>query len=146
MSSFLYIHFCPAFDYNARLRFFPATAMSESPTAAFPRHAIVIGGGPAGLMAAEVLAAGGVRVDVYDAMPSVGRKFLLAGKGGMNITHAEAYDAFVGRYGERAPAVRAWLDAFAPDAGRAGLPGLGVASFVGRSGRVCPSDLPAAPS
>jgi predicted flavoprotein YhiN len=66
------------------------------------RRAIVIGGGPAGLMAAEVLSAGGVQVDLYDAMPSVGRKFLLAGKGGMNITHSEPYDAFVGRYGARA--------------------------------------------
>jgi uncharacterized flavoprotein (TIGR03862 family) len=145
MSSFLYIHFCPAFDYNARLRFFPATAMSESPTEASPRHAIVIGGGPAGLMAAEVLAAGGVRVDLYDAMPSVGRKFLLAGKGGMNITHAETYDAFVGRYGERAPAVQAWLDAFPPDAVRAWIHGLGVDTFVGTSGRVFPTDMKAAP-
>ena len=61
----------------------------------------VIGAGPAGLMAAEVLAAGGVQVDVYDAMPSAGRKFLLAGKGGMNITHSEPYERFVGRYNER---------------------------------------------
>jgi uncharacterized flavoprotein (TIGR03862 family) len=119
--------------------------MSESPTAASPRHAIVIGGGPAGLMAAEVLAAGGVRVDLYDAMPSVGRKFLLAGKGGMNITHAEAYDAFVGRYGERASAVKDWLDAFPPDAVRAWIHGLGVDTFVGTSGRVFPADMKAAP-
>jgi uncharacterized flavoprotein (TIGR03862 family) len=145
MSSFLYILFLPAFDYNARLRFFPATAMSESPTAVSPRHAIVIGGGPAGLMAAEVLAAGGVRVDLYDAMPSVGRKFLLAGKGGMNITHAEAFDAFVGRYGARAPAVKDWLDAFPPDAVRAWIHGLGVDTFVGTSGRVFPTDMKAAP-
>ena len=67
------------------------------------------------LRAAEVLAAGGARVDVYDAMPSVGRKFLLAGKGGMNITHAEPIDAFVGRYGARAGDVKAWLDAFPPE-------------------------------
>lgn len=119
--------------------------MSESPTAASPRHAIVIGGGPAGLMASEVLAAGGVRVDLYDAMPSVGRKFLLAGKGGMNITHAEPYDAFVGRYGARAPAVKRWLDAFPPDAVRAWIHGLGVDTFVGTSGRVFPTDMKAAP-
>jgi uncharacterized flavoprotein (TIGR03862 family) len=137
--------FCRAFDYNARLRFFPATAMSESQTEVLPRHAIVIGGGPAGLMAAEVLAAGGVRVDLYDAMPSVGRKFLLAGKGGMNITHAEPYDAFVGRYGQRASAVKAWLDAFPPDAVRAWIHGLGVDTFVGTSGRVFPADMKAAP-
>ena len=69
---------------------------SQVPLAA-PRVA-VIGAGPAGLMAAEVLAAGGAQVDVYDAMPSVGRKFLLAGKGGLNLTHSEAFDAFASRY------------------------------------------------
>jgi uncharacterized flavoprotein (TIGR03862 family) len=121
------------------------TAMSESRTEAPPRHAIVIGGGPAGLMAAEVLAAGGARVDLYDAMPSVGRKFLLAGKGGMNITHAEDYDAFVGRYGARAAAVKAWLDAFPPGEVRTWIHGLGIATFVGTSGRVFPADMKAAP-
>jgi uncharacterized flavoprotein (TIGR03862 family) len=120
-------------------------AMSESRTEARSRHAIVIGGGPAGLMAAEVLAAGGARVDLYDAMPSVGRKFLLAGKGGMNITHAEGHDAFVGRYGARAGAVRAWLDAFPPAQVRAWIHGLGIATFVGTSGRVFPADMKAAP-
>ncbi len=118
--------------------------MSQSPIEARP-HAIVIGGGPAGLMAAEVLSAGGARVDVYDAMPSVGRKFLLAGKGGMNITHAEPYDAFVGRYGARAGAVRPWLDAFPPAALRDWIHGLGVDTFVGTSGRVFPADMKAAP-
>src|ERR1700756_3558981 len=77
--------------------------------------AVVIGAGPAGLMAAEVLSRAGVQVDVYDALPSAGRKFLLAGKGGMNITHSEPYPVFVSRYGTRAPQVRAWLDAFTPD-------------------------------
>jgi uncharacterized flavoprotein (TIGR03862 family) len=119
--------------------------MSDQPTAARPHHAIVIGGGPAGLMAAEVLAAGGARVDVYDAMPSVGRKFLLAGKGGMNITHAEDYAAFVGRYGARAGAVQPWLDAFPPAQLRAWIHGLGVDTFVGTSGRVFPTDMKAAP-
>jgi uncharacterized flavoprotein (TIGR03862 family) len=108
-------------------------------------QAIVIGGGPAGLMAAEVLSAGGARVDLYDAMPSVGRKFLLAGKGGMNITHAEPYDAFVGRYGARAGAVKPWLDAFPPDQLRAWIHGLGVDTFVGTSGRVFPTEMKAAP-
>jgi uncharacterized flavoprotein (TIGR03862 family) len=109
------------------------------------RRAIVIGGGPAGLMAAEVLAAGGVAVDLYDAMPSSGRKFLLAGKGGMNITHSEPYDAFVGRYGARSGEVQAWLDGFTPDAVRAWIHGLGIETFVGSSGRVFPTEMKAAP-
>ena len=66
-----------------------------------PQSVVVIGGGPAGLMAAEVLAEAGARVDLFDAMPSVGRKFLLAGKGGLNLTHGEPLAAFVGRYGAR---------------------------------------------
>ena len=119
--------------------------MSESTTIARPRHAIVVGGGPAGLMAAEVLAAGGARVDLYDAMPSVGRKFLLAGKGGMNITHGEDYDAFVARYGARADVVKAWLDAFPPQQVRAWIHDLGIDTFVGTSGRVFPADMKAAP-
>ena len=110
-----------------------------------PRRAIVIGGGPAGLMAAEVLAAGGVQVDVFDAMASVGRKFLLAGKGGMNITHAEAFDAFAARYGKRTTEVGAWLAGFAPDDVRAWIHGLGIATFVGSSGRVFPTAMKAAP-
>jgi uncharacterized flavoprotein (TIGR03862 family) len=109
------------------------------------RRAIVIGGGPAGLMAAETLSAGGVRVDLYDAMPSVGRKFLLAGKGGMNITHAEALDAFAGRYGKRRSEVERWLDGFPPQQVRAWIHGLGVDTFVGSSGRVFPLDMKAAP-
>jgi uncharacterized flavoprotein (TIGR03862 family) len=109
-----------------------------------PRVA-VIGGGPAGLMAAEVLAAGGARVEVFDAMPSVARKFLLAGKGGMNITHSEPYDDFVRRYGARSDEVAAWLGAFGPEAVRAWIHGLGVDTFVGSSGRVFPTDMKAAP-
>jgi len=105
----------------------------------------VIGGGPAGLMAAEMLAAGGVQVDVYDTMPSVGRKFLLAGVGGMNITHSEPFEAFVSRYGARATAIRPLLDAFSPDVLRAWIETLGVETFVGSSGRVFPRNMKAAP-
>ena len=105
----------------------------------------IIGGGPAGLMAAEVLADAGAAVHLYDAMPSVGRKFLLAGKGGLNLTHSEALPAFVQRYGERARQVAAWLDAFSPEAMRAWAAGLGIDTFVGTSGRVFPQDLKAAP-
>jgi len=105
----------------------------------------IIGGGPAGLMAAEVLGQAGVNVDLYDAMPSVGRKFLLAGVGGMNITHAEDYAAFVSRYAERAGDLRPLLDAFSPDSLRKWIHGLGIDTFVGSSGRVFPSDMKAAP-
>ena len=105
----------------------------------------IIGGGPAGLMAAEVLAAGGVAVDVYDAMASVGRKFLLAGKGGMNITHSEPIDAFVARYGARSGQVAQWLQDFTPQQVREWIHGLGIATFVGTSGRVFPTDMKAAP-
>ncbi|CAG9212976.1 NAD(FAD)-utilizing dehydrogenases [Paraburkholderia caribensis] len=105
----------------------------------------VIGGGPAGLMAAEALARGGARVDVYDAMPSVGRKFLMAGKGGMNITHSEPIEPFLGRYGKRRADIAPLLDVFGPHALRAWLDELGVATFVGSSGRVFPTDMKAAP-
>ena len=107
--------------------------------------AVVIGGGPAGLMAAEVLAQAGVTVDLFDAMPSVGRKFLLAGKGGLNLTHGEPLAAFIERYGVRAPQVARWLEALSPQALRDWAAGLGVATFVGSSGRVFPHDLKAAP-
>ncbi len=105
----------------------------------------MIGGGPAGLMAAEVLADAGISVHLYDAMPSVGRKFLLAGKGGLNLTHSEALPAFVQRYGAREPRAAAWLDAFSPEALRAWVAQLGVDTFIGSSGRVFPKDLKAAP-
>ncbi len=110
-----------------------------------PSAVAVIGGGPAGLMAAEVLAEAGVGVHLYDAMASVGRKFLLAGKGGLNLTHGEPLGAFTARYGARAADVAAWLDAFAPAALRAWAAGLGIETFVGSSGRVFPTDLKAAP-
>lgn len=105
----------------------------------------IVGGGPAGLMAAETLAAAGRPVVLHDAMPSVGRKFLLAGKGGLNLTHSEPRPGFDARYGERAAAVAPWLDAFSPQALRDWAAGLGVATFVGSSGRVFPAEMKAAP-
>lgn len=105
----------------------------------------IIGGGPAGLMAAEVLSQAGIAVDLYDAMPSVGRKFLLAGVGGMNITHAEDYATFVSRYRQRTDHLRPLLDAFNPAALREWIHGLGIDTFVGSSGRVFPTDMKAAP-
>jgi len=114
------------------------------PTAESPRVA-VIGGGPAGLMAAETLAGGGVQVDLFDAMPSVGRKFLLAGKGGLNLTHSEPLDAFLPRYGTRRDAIEPMLRGFGAQALRDWAQGLGVETFVGSSGRVFPTDMKAAP-
>jgi len=105
----------------------------------------VVGGGPAGLMAAETLALAGHRVEVFDAMPSVGRKFLLAGKGGLNLTHSEDAAPFLARYAEAAPQVQPLLKEFGPDALRAWAGALGVETFVGSSGRVFPKDLKAAP-
>lgn len=105
----------------------------------------IIGGGPAGLMAAEVLIEAGLGVDVYDAMPSVGRKFLLAGVGGMNITHSEAHEAFMQRYGTRRAALQAMIDAFDATALRHWVHGLGIETFVGSSGRVFPREMKAAP-
>jgi uncharacterized flavoprotein (TIGR03862 family) len=110
-----------------------------------PPRLAIIGGGPAGLMAAEASVAAGVAVDVYDAMGSVGRKFLLAGKGGLNLTHDEPRADFVRRYGERQHAVASWLAAFDADAVRAWARMLGVETFVGSSGRVFPRDMKAAP-
>ena len=96
-------------------------------------------------MAAEGLLQAGASVDLFDAMPTVGRKFLLAGKGGLNLTHAEALPAFVSRYGERAEPLARWLDAFGPEALRAWAQGLGIDTFVGSSGRVFPQEMKAAP-
>ena len=96
-------------------------------------------------MAAEVLAAGGAQVDLYDGMPSVGRKFLLAGKGGLNLTHSEALEPFLSRYGARREPVAQWLHEFGPQQLREWAQELGVATFVGSSGRVFPTDMKAAP-
>ncbi len=105
----------------------------------------VVGGGPAGLMAAEVARAAGVEVDLFEAKGSVGRKFLIAGKGGLNLTHAEPMPGFARRYGVREAAVAAWLHDFGPDALREWARGLGVATYVGSSERVFPLDRKAAP-
>jgi uncharacterized flavoprotein (TIGR03862 family) len=107
--------------------------------------AAVIGAGPAGLMAAEVLASGGVRVTVYDAMPSAGRKFLMAGRGGLNLTHSEELPRFLERYREAEPRLTAAIEAFPPDRLRAWSEELGQPTFVGSSGRVFPVAFKASP-
>jgi predicted flavoprotein YhiN len=108
---------------------------------------VVIGAGPAGLMAAEVLASAGqaVSVQVYDAMPSAGRKFLLAGIGGLNLTHSEEPQVFLSRYALRSSKMQPLLSAFGPAEVRAWAADLGVETFVGSSGRVFPRDMKAAP-
>jgi len=117
------------------------------PTLDHPAHGVVVivGAGPAGLMAAELLSAHGVAVHVYDSMPSVGRKFLLAGLGGLNLTHAEPSAHFVTRYAERSSACAQWLSDFDANAIRDWAKGLGVETFVGSSQRVFPLDMKAAP-
>lgn len=121
-----------------------ATAASPPPATARPRVAVV-GGGPAGLMAAATLAGHGLAVTVYDAMPSVGRKFLLAGRGGLNLTHAEPPERFLARYGARRERLAPLLEAFGAAQSRAWAHGLGVDTFVGSSGRVFPTEMKAAP-
>ena len=105
----------------------------------------VIGAGPAGLMAAEVLTEAGHAVEVLDAMPSAGRKFLLAGVGGLNLTHGEPFDDFASRYAERSAVLAPLLHDFGADALRQWAAGLGIATFVGSSGRIFPTDMKAAP-
>jgi len=105
----------------------------------------IVGGGPAGLMAAEVARAAGVEVDLFEAKGSVGRKFLIAGKGGLNLTHGEPRPAFDERYGARSREVGAWLDDFDADALREWARGFGIDTYVGTSGRVFPTDRKAAP-
>ena len=109
------------------------------------KKVIVVGGGPAGLMAADVLCNAGVSVHLYDAMPSVGRKFLLAGKGGLNLTHSEPAEIFVSRYGARRFQIEALLGGLDAAGVRAWAAALGVDTFVGSSGRVFPADMKAAP-
>jgi len=105
----------------------------------------IIGGGPAGLMAAEAAVAQGAQVELYDAMPSVGRKFLLAGKGGLNLTHSEPIEPFLSRYGARRAFIESAIRSFPPAAQRAWTHELGVDTFVGTSGRIFPADMKAAP-
>jgi uncharacterized flavoprotein (TIGR03862 family) len=105
----------------------------------------IIGGGPAGLMAAEVLSQAGRHVDLYDAMPSVGRKFLMAGKGGLNLSHAEPQQQFLDRYGDRRKFVEPWLAAFGAQELRTWASDLGIETYIGSSGRVFPTDMKAAP-
>ena len=105
----------------------------------------VVGGGPAGLMAAEVLSQAGVSVHLFDAMPSVGRKFLLAGKGGLNLTHAEPPALFNTRFGAREPEVSQWLSQLDAQGVRNWAQSLGIGTFVGTSGRVFPAEMKAAP-
>ena len=105
----------------------------------------IIGGGPAGLMAAEVARAAGAEVDLFEAKPSVGRKFLIAGRGGLNLTHSDPRPRFEQRYARGQREVARWLDAFDATALRAWAAGLGVETFVGSSGRVFPNDMKAAP-
>ena len=107
--------------------------------------AAVVGAGPAGLMAAEVLALGGAQVDVYDTMPSAGRKFLMAGKGGLNLTHSDGSGAFLSRYGSRAHRIGPILEGFDAMALRKWAAGLGIETFVGSTGRVFPVEMKAAP-
>ncbi len=119
--------------------------MTELPRPPHTAHAVIIGAGPAGLMAAETIADAGYSVDVYDAMPSVARKLLIAGVGGLNLTHSEPFETFVARYRGRMPEVRAWLQHLDAGGLRDWASGLGVDTFVGSSGRVFPTDMKAAP-
>jgi hypothetical protein len=109
------------------------------------KNTAVIGAGPAGLIAAEVLAQGGAAVTVYDAMPSAGRKFLMAGRGGLNLTHSEPLPAFLARYREAMPHLAAAIEAFPPQALRDWSEALGQETFVGSSGRVFPKAFKASP-
>jgi uncharacterized flavoprotein (TIGR03862 family) len=106
---------------------------------------VIIGGGPAGLMAAEVICARGVEVDMYDAMPSLGRKFLIAGRGGLNLTHSESFEKFNSHYGKRRQKIEKWLMDFGPDDLREWARGLGIETFVGTSGRVFPKEMKSSP-
>ena len=109
------------------------------------QHVMIIGGGPAGLMAAEVLLKSGLQVSLYEAKSSPGRKFLVAGKGGLNLTHSEPYEDILSRYGERSPQIKPILDAFGPNEIRQWAHGLGSETYIGSSGRVFPKEMNAAP-
>ncbi len=121
------------------------TDSAPSTSQASPLDVAIVGAGPAGLMAAQVLSAAGRAVHVFDAMPSAGRKFLLAGRGGLNLTHSEARPAFDGRYGPQQAWVSSWLDGLDGQQVRAWADALGADTFVGSSGRVFPHEMKAAP-
>lgn len=114
-------------------------------TQAAPKKIAIVGGGPAGLMAAQTAAGHGIDVHVYERKPSVGRKFLIAGRGGLNLTHAEPMPAFGRRFRAQSPTVSAWLAEFDNQSLRDWAQDLGIATFVGSSGRVFPTDMKAAP-
>jgi uncharacterized flavoprotein (TIGR03862 family) len=109
------------------------------------KSAAIIGGGPSGLMAAEVLIQAGLRVDLYEAKPSMGRKFLVAGKGGLNLTHSEPFEQFLTHYGARLPQLEPLLKDFGPEQVRIWAGGLGIDTFIGSSGRVFPVGMKTAP-
>ncbi len=109
------------------------------------KHVIIIGGGPAGLMAADVLSQAGTQVDLFDSKPSVGRKFLIAGIGGLNLTHSEPHGDFLSRYGSSLQYLEPHLEKFGPPEIRDWAAGLGIETFIGTSGRVFPADMKAAP-
>jgi len=132
-------------EIEAQIFYRPPQNQLRMPSKTSAQKVAIIGGGPAGLMAAEVLVELGFKVDLYDAMPSVGRKFLLAGKGGMNLTHTEESEAFLSRYGTRVPQIAFMLQSFGPEALRKWVHELGIKTFVGSSGRVFPTDMKAAP-
>src|SRR5215211_7681128 len=110
-----------------------------------PKSVAIIGGGPAGLMAAEVISVHHVKVDLYDSMPSLGRKFLMAGKSGLNITHSEPFERFVSRYGKRRAEIEPMLKTFGPNQIRDWAQDLGIETFVGTSARVFPVGMKASP-
>lgn len=122
-----------------------ASSVGRSMTQIPTRRAHVVGGGPAGLIAADVLSHHGIDVSIFEAMPSVGRKLLVAGVGGLNITHSEPLERFVTRYGELGPRFTEWFRTFGPSDLRSFLGELGIETIVGTSGRVFPSNMKAAP-
>ena len=122
-----------------------ADAVSRNAFPILQTEVAIVGGGPAGLMAADVLSRAGVAVNLFDAMPSVGRKFLLAGRGGLNLTHSESPDLFNTRFGARQPEVSRWLELMDAQGVRDWAHALGVDTFVGTSGRVFPREMKAAP-
>ena len=121
------------------------STLTQLPSTPAPVRVAIVGGGPAGLMAAEQLATAGAAVTVYDAMPSVGRKFLLAGRGGLNLTHSEALEPFLSRYGVQRERLTPMLHVFGAQALQDWAHGLGVDTFVGSSGRIFPKEMKAAP-